>query len=260
MNKTLSEGKEYLKLLQKRLPEITHSDWEMILAPSCTALSSVFGWIQESALPIALAAQNFHFETEGAYTGEVSARMLREVGCRYVMIGHSERRIHFQEKDETIACKVAAAQLSGLLPILCVGENAAERNAGKTSSVIKRQIRKGFDLGPASRRAFTEEPGMLDLSDCIVAYEPVWAVGTGETPAAQEVESVHLTIVNCLKSAGVTPEGMPRILYGGSVNEKNVGFFMREPHIDGVLAGGASLSVETFVRIIETGLYAREER
>ncbi len=258
MNKTLSESRDYIKILQKRLPEIVGQDWEMILAPPYTALAPVFELIQGISPHISLAAQNFHFGAEGAYTGEVSSRMLREIGCRYVIVGHSERRIHFGETDENVMCKVAEAQIAGLIPILCIGESLLERQKGKTALVLKRQIKKGFDLLGLSRKKSMDE-GLLDLSDCIIAYEPIWAIGTGKTPTPQEVEEVHQEIGSYLMSAGVTEEGMPRILYGGSVNEKNVAAFIKEAHVGGVLAGGASLSAETFVKMIESGLYAKEE-
>lgn len=258
MNKTLSDARSYLKILQKRLPEITAEDWEMILAPPFTSLAHVYEFVQAASLKIALAGQNFHFGAEGAYTGEISSRMLHEIGCRYVIVGHSERRVHFGETDKEVACKVAEAQIAGLIPILCVGESLPNRKSGKTVFVIKRQIKKGFDLLGLSKKKSLEN-GFLDLSDCIVAYEPVWAIGTGKTPTPKEVEEVHQEIAAYLISVGVAQEGLPRILYGGSVNEKNVVDFMKEPHIDGVLAGGASLSAETFVKMIEAGLYAKEE-
>jgi len=253
MNKTLSESRDYLGKLQKLLPKRARPGEQVIVAAPYTALASLFGWIKESSLEIGLAAQNLYFEAEGAYTGEISSSMLYDAGCRYAIVGHSERRLHFGETDQIVAQKVATAQISHLVPILCIGETERERQQGKTVSVIKRQIRNGLCLGLTSEGG--SESGPLDLSDCIIAYEPVWAIGTGKTPTSSDVEEVHQTLYTYLQSEGV--EGMPGILYGGSVNEKNISAFMKQPHIDGVLVGGASLSAETFVQMIELGLEAK---
>jgi len=255
MNKTLAESRDYLNKLQKLLPARAKSGDQVILASPYTALASLAEWIRASSLEIGLAAQNLHFAAEGAYTGEISSSMLYETGCRYVIVGHSERRLHCGETDEMIAQKLAAAGIAHLVPILCVGESEREREQNKTVAVIKRQIKKGLCLGLSSKG---HENGPLDLSDCIIAYEPVWAIGTGKTPTPFEVEKVHREIYDYLQSEGVVSEGMPKILYGGSVNEKNISAFMEKAHIDGVLVGGASLSAERFVQMIELGLEAKE--
>jgi len=252
MNKTLPEAHDYLNKLQKLLPQRAKRGDQVILASPYTTLASLSEWIRDVSLGVGLAAQNLHFEAEGAYTGEISASMLYETGCRYVIVGHSERRLHFGETDQVVAQKVAAAEIAHLVPILCVGENEREKGQDKTLAVIKRQIKKGLCLGLSSKE------GPLDLADCIIAYEPVWAIGTGKTPKPEEVEKVHRELYAYLLSEGVVLEGMPRILYGGSVNEHNVASFMRQPHIDGVLVGGASLSAEKFVQMIELGLEAKE--
>ncbi len=255
MNKTLSSARDYLDILQKRLSKPALQNGEVILAPPYTGLVSLHEGIGRLSLEVQMAAQNLYFEAEGAYTGEVSATMIRETGCQYVIVGHSERRVHFGEKDEEIARKVAAAQIAGLMPILCVGENEQQRQEGKTLSVIKHQVKKGFYLGLSHGHA--SQNGPPDLSECIIAYEPVWAIGTGKTPTPHEAEQVHCEIVAYLKSEGISPQEMPRLLYGGSVNERNIAAFMKERHIDGVLAGGASLSADTFVKMIELGLDAK---
>ena len=254
MNKTLSDARDYLNKLKKLLPERAKRDDQVILAPPYTALASLAEWISASSLGIGVAAQNLHFEAEGAYTGEISSSMLYEAGCRYVLIGHSERRLHFGETDTVISQKVAAAEISHLSPILCVGENELERKQNQTLDVIQNQVQKGLCLGLSDGEA---SEGPMDFSDCMIAYEPVWAIGTGRTPQPAEVEQVHQALCRYLQSEGVVSEGMPRILYGGSVNEKNIASFMKEPHIDGVLVGGASLSADKFIRMIELGLEAK---
>lgn len=214
------------------------ADREVMLAPPFTALDVVAGVVGGSA--IQLGAQNVHWESHGAYTGEVSAPMLRDVGCSHVIIGHSERRQHFGETDANVARKVRAAQESGLVPIVCVGETAAERAAGTTLEVIARQLHDGL-LGPDTTA----------IASLVVAYEPVWAIGTGEVATPDLAQAVHAFIREVL--AGLfEPEAAAgcRILYGGSVKPDNVDELMKEPDIDGVLVGGASLDVQAFLRIV----------
>lgn len=243
MNKTVDETLLYLAIFQKRLSDFPLqdkvSDWiEVILAPPYTSLFSAGNKIKELSLPIGLAGQNFYFESEGPYTGEVSSRMLCDAGCQYVIIGHSERRNHFGEDDFVIGQKVQSAMGAGLIPILCVGESAKERQEGRTLEVVKRQVKEGF--------CRVDEKSRFALSQSIIAYEPVWAIGTGKTPTPCEVEQVHQEIARVSSGA--------RVLYGGSVNEENVAAFMKEPHLNGMLVGGASLSAETFVNIIQRGM------
>jgi len=250
MNKTLVEAHDYLTCFAQGLKR--EGSWEMILAPSYVALAAVARQIQSLSLPIALAAQNLHHKTEGAYTGEVSAAMLCDVGCRYVIIGHSERRVYFGESDALIAEKVLLARRLGLLPILCVGESREERENQMTSAVIRRQLQTGLGL---NHQTFSSD--QVSFSDCLIAYEPVWAIGSGKTPSPSEVEEVHYDMIRCMQAAGLPASKMPRLLYGGSVDEKNIALFMKEPHVDGVLAGGASLSAERFMTIIELGKKAK---
>ncbi len=248
MNKTVKETLAYLTLLQKRFTHLSRPEVEIILAPPYTALFAARHWIKESGLPIKLAAQNFFYEAEGPYTGEVSSRMLCEAGCQYVIIGHSERRNSFGESDVTVSAKVQSAMSAGLIPILCVGESAQERDKGKTREVVKRQVREGFSLN-------VETTIPVCAAQCIVAYEPIWAIGTGQTPTPSEVEQVHQEIAETLREIGRgIVEKLPRILYGGSVNEENVAALMKEPHVNGMLIGGASLSAETFFNIVQLGI------
>jgi len=261
MNKTVVESLSYLTLLQKHLTDRALQNCDLIIAPPYTALFSMGKRIKELSLPtswvagvsppagvvppslrLSLAAQNIYSEADGPYTGEISAKMLCETGCQYVIIGHSERRNYFSENNNTIAAKVLASLGAGLTPILCVGERAKERKEGRTLEVVKRQVKEGLSRVDG------------DLSQCIVAYEPVWAIGTGNTPASSEVGQVHQAIAQSLKEKGRDDAcGTLRIIYGGSVNEENVAAFMKEPHIDGILIGGASLSAETFVNIVQVG-------
>lgn len=179
---------------------------------------------------VRLGAQNVHWEASGAYTGEISAAMLTEIGIHYVVIGHSERRQYFGETDETANLRVLAAQKAGLIPILCVGESKAQRDAGETEQVIVDQVKKGLVN--------------VDQSNLVIAYEPIWAIGTGDTCAATEANRVIGLIREQLTNSQVT------IQYGGSVNANNVDEIMAQPEIDGALVGGASLEPQSFARIV----------
>ncbi len=213
------------------------SGCEVLLAPPFTALETVARTIGGTS--ILLAAQNLHWEAKGAFTGEISAAMLRDVGCTHVIIGHSERRQYFGETDETVAKKVGSAQANGLVPIVCVGETLEQREAGQTLEVIGRQLRRGL-LGrdAAAIRAL------------VIAYEPVWAIGTGKVATPEQAQDVHAFIRRTLvELASNAASDACRILYGGSVKPDNIDELMRQPDIDGALVGGASLQVESFVRI-----------
>ncbi len=212
---------------------------EVLVAPPFTALEPVAEALRGSS--VRLAGQNLHWEAKGAFTGEVSAPMLRGAGCTHVIIGHSERRQYFGETDETVAKKVASAQAQGLEPIVCVGETLQEREAGRTLPVVGRQLRGGL-LGrdAAAIRAV------------VIAYEPVWAIGTGKVATPEQAQEVHAFIRRMLGELG--GEGAAsgcRVLYGGSVKADNIDELMRQPDIDGALVGGASLQVESFVRIVK---------
>ena len=212
---------------------------EVLVAPPYTALEAVAGALAGSK--VLLAGQDLHWESKGAFTGEVSAPMLRDVGCTHVIIGHSERRQYFGETDETVAKKVASARANGLVPIVCVGESLQEREAGETLAVVGRQVRRGL-LGcdAAAIRAL------------VIAYEPVWAIGTGRVATPEQAQEVHAFIRRTLvELSDRDAADSCRILYGGSVKSDNIDELMRQADIDGALVGGASLQVESFVRIAQ---------
>jgi len=210
---------------------------EVVICPPFTALPAVAEVLSGSA--IAVGAQNCHWEPEGAFTGEISAPMLAELGCRLVLLGHSERRHALHETDEEINKKVVAALRCGLTPLLCVGETADERRQGLTFTVVEGQLRAG--LAGLSRE---------DIGRCLLAYEPVWAIGTGVTATPAQAAEVHGYLRGLVSELG-SKELAPtiRILYGGSVKADNAASVTQEPDIDGVLIGGASLVAQSFIAI-----------
>ncbi len=208
--------------------EDTPEDREVVLCVPFTALTTMSQGLHGSR--VQLGAQNVHWEECGAYTGEISAPMLTEIGVRYVIVGHSERRQYFGESDETVNLRLKAAQAAGLVPILCVGETKQQRDTGETESVIFNQIEK--DLLD------------IDQSRLVIAYEPIWAIGTGDTCDASEANRVIGLIRKQLDNSEVP------IQYGGSVKPGNIDEIMATPEIDGVLVGGASLTPESFARIV----------
>jgi len=212
---------------------------EVMIAPPFTALEVVRSVIDGSA--IQLGAQNLHWEPKGAFTGEISAPMLVEAGCTYVIIGHSERRQLFGETNETVNKRLHAALAAGLTPVVCVGETLQERDADATVQVVERQVVAGLaGVSPAA------------LAKSVVAYEPVWAIGTGKTATPAQAQEVHRTIREQLaKVADQDPADRVRILYGGSVKPDNIDSLMAEPDVDGALVGGASLVAEQFIRIVQ---------
>jgi triosephosphate isomerase len=211
---------------------------EVVIAPPFTALEAVAQAIAGTA--IRLSAQNVHWEPKGAYTGEISAPMLREASCTHVIIGHSERRQYFGETNETVNRRLHAALGAGLVPIVCVGETLAEREAEATAAVIARQVETAF-AGVRSEQ----------IAGSIIAYEPVWAIGTGHTATPGQAQEVHHAIRRQLVAlASATTADRVRILYGGSVKPDNIDALMAEPDIDGALVGGASLEAAAFTRIV----------
>ncbi|HEY9822688.1 MAG TPA: triose-phosphate isomerase [Candidatus Sericytochromatia bacterium] len=227
MYKTQSEASEFL---QKFLPELenTPEERDVLLCAPFTALGIISKSLHGSL--VQLGAQNVHWEDEGAYTGEVSGAMLTEIGVRYVIVGHSERRQYFGETDETVNKRLLAAQRHGLTPILCVGETKQQRDAGETELLISTQLKK--DLVD------------VDQQNLIIAYEPIWAIGTGDTCEALEANRVIGLIRSQLKVSDVP------IQYGGSVKPNNIDEIMAQPEIDGALVGGASLEPASFARIV----------
>ncbi len=213
-------------------------DREVLIAPAFPVLAAVGEAISGSA--VLLAAQDMHWEASGAYTGEVSAAMLVSVGCTHVILGHSERRQYFGETDGRVAKKVKAALAGGLAPIVCVGETLEERESGDTLNVIGRQVRGGLEGLDAAA-----------IGALVLAYEPVWAIGTGKVATPDQAQEVHAwirTILGELSSPAAAAQ--IRVLYGGSVKPDNVDVLMAQADIDGALVGGASLKAADFARII----------
>ncbi len=213
-----------------------------MVAPPFTALSVVAEVLKGSV--IKLGGQNLFWETEGAYTGEVSAAMLKGAGCSYVIIGHSERRQYFGETNATVNRKIKAALLGDLIPVLCVGESEAEREAVQTFSVVQEQLEEGL-----------KGLGAHEVQGVTIAYEPVWAIGTGRTATRDQAQEVHKFIRTQIESAcGNSIANDLRILYGGSVKPENIAGLMAMGDIDGALVGGASLDAESFAAIVRGSL------
>jgi triosephosphate isomerase len=205
---------------------------EIVIAPPYTALAACAAECHES--PVAIAAQNVHAKDQGAYTGEVSAGMIKDAGCTWVIIGHSERRHHFAETDEMVAEKLDAALRSGLKPIVCVGETLVQREAGDTLRVVRLQVDA---VSPLLAKA---------TIPVAIAYEPVWAIGTGKNASPKDAEEVHAAIRGWLGERDARLAGAARILYGGSVKPDNAASLLACPNVDGALVGGASLDAASF--------------
>jgi triosephosphate isomerase len=237
MNGTRAEAERLLSVLKRLIGR--PSDREIIVAPPFTALETAARLL--AGTPIRVAAQNLYWEPQGAFTGEVSGPMLKELGCSSVILGHSERRQYFGETDDVVAKKVRAAQRDGLTPIVCVGETLEERERGDTFAVITRQVRGAL-----------EGQAKAAVAALVIAYEPVWAIGTGRTATPEQAEEVHLAIRKVLTDlSGQDTAQAVRVLYGGSVKPDNVDGLMAQPDIDGALVGGASLQADAFARIVQ---------
>lgn len=239
--KMYKTGNEAISTIDKLTQRVHHvTDREIMVAPPFTALSLVSALLKEKGSPIQLGSQNLHHEKEGAFTGEISAEMLKDAGATHVIIGHSERREYFKEDNETICLKIQSALTSGLKPILCIGETEAEKNEEKTLNVLDKQIRFGL-------KGFRSD----ELSELIIAYEPVWAIGTGKSATPEEVEQIHSEIRSILQDLfDLNFSDAIRILYGGSVKPGNIKELMRFSNIDGALVGGASLDADSFSQIV----------
>ena len=237
LNKTIKEAIELVTLL-KRLIQDTQSV-DVVVCPVYTALSDVSEVLIESE--IKLGAQDLYWEEKGAFTGEVSGSLLKDAGASYVIIGHSERRQFFHETHETVNKKTKAALKAGLIPIVCVGELLKEREAGQTFEVIQRQLEGAFVN-------FSKE----EIQALVLAYEPVWAIGTGKVATPQQAQEVHAFIrKEIAKMFGAETATSLRIQYGGSVKADNIADLMREADIDGALVGGASLDAQSFIDIVK---------
>lgn len=235
MYKTPSQSVEFVKLLIENIKE--YEDREILICPPFTSLFPVGQIIRNTS--ISLGAQNVYFEEEGAFTGEISPIMLKDIGVEFVICGHSERRNIFGETDEMINRKIKKVAETEMKPILCIGEKIEERETGKTFEVINYQLEKDLE-------------NFEKIENLIIAYEPIWAIGTGKTATPQQAEEVHVYIREFLskKYNKEIAENL-RILYGGSVKPENIDTLMKEKNINGVLVGGASLKVEAFKRIID---------
>jgi len=237
MNKDIGESISLVKELKKLVKEF--DDREIVVCPPFTSLAAVGAELKGSN--IKLGAQNMHFKEEGAFTGEVSALMLKEIGVTYVILGHSERRHIFNENDELINKKVKSALENGLKPIFCVGETLDERDADKTKQIVSEQVNKGL-----------ENVKKEDMGNVVIAYEPVWAIGTGKTATPEQAEEVHVFIRGILKSMFDDKIAEEKtILYGGSVKPGNIKDLIAQDNIDGVLVGGASLDAKSFSEIVK---------
>ena len=240
MNKTSLEAMELVNLLKRDLSDVTQVD--IVVCPPFVALSDVRDILNESNM--ALGAQDVYWEDAGAFTGEVSAPMLKSLGVQYVIVGHSERRQFFNETNEIVNKKIRAALRHDLLPIVCVGEVLKEREEEKTFDVIKSQC-------TGSLKGLTLE----EMENITVAYEPVWAIGTGKTATPAQAQEVHQFIRGLLREGhGEDFASRVRIQYGGSVKPENTAELMSQPDIDGALVGGASLKSESFSQIVRNCL------
>jgi triosephosphate isomerase len=234
MNKTVEESERFLA---EFLPSVPDSGAEVVICPPFPSLKSAVEHCAQSRARV--AAQNMHQEAEGAFTGEVSAPMLVELGVEGVILGHSERRQYFGETDGALARKVPAALRAGLEPILCVGESEAQRDSDETEAVLTRQI--GADLADVRDDS---------LADVVIAYEPIWAIGTGKTATTEQAQEAIALIRELIEARSTDAAAAIRILYGGSVKPANAEELVSQPDVDGALVGGASLDPEDFAAIV----------
>ena len=232
MNLVLESSTKLISDLKKG--GISKSRARVIIIPPATLLSSIANQIKNTG--IFLGAQNCHEELKGAFTGEVSAQMLASAGCNYVILGHSERRTLYGEKNALIKAKMSSAIKCGLTPIVCVGESLSEREAGGAMDTVGRQLEE----------CLIDE---VSKDNCIIAYEPIWAIGTGQTAEPEDIEEIHCHIRNTLKAKHSNSDDIP-ILYGGSVKPENASKILALPHVGGALVGGASLNPKDFLAII----------
>ncbi len=236
MHKTIGEATTLVRDLLAGLGALT--DREAIVCPPFTALAAIAPLLADSQL--GLGAQNLYPEAQGAFTGEVSPLMLKDAGCRYVIIGHSERRQYFGESDAFVNRKIRAALAHGLRPIVCVGESKPQRDAGQAEPIVTAQVRAAFADIPSEQ-----------MREVVIAYEPIWAIGTGDTATPADAQAMHAAIRATLRELyNDEIAATVRIQYGGSVKPENIDELMAQPDIDGALVGGASLQAASFLRII----------
>lgn len=236
MHKTIAEAVELVEALLRDMPNT--DDREVLVCPPYTALHALSPLLENT--PIRLGAQDVFYETQGAYTSAISPGMLVDLGCLYVIVGHSERRQVFGDSDEIINRKLHAALSAGLRPILCVGETKAQRDAGDAESIVVGQVQAGL-AGVTSEQ----------MADVVIAYEPVWAIGTGDTATASDAQAMHATVRRILTELyNSSVADATRVQYGGSVKPDNVDELMAQLDIDGALVGGAALKADGFLRIV----------
>ncbi len=246
MHKTIPEAVEMVKALKEESPQLT--DAELVVIPPYTMLSEVKKVIEGST--VQLGAQNIFWEEKGAFTGEVSPPMLKDAGCQYVTIGHSERRQYFGETNETVNKKIKAALAHELTPIMCIGESLEEREKGNTMDKVETQINSGL-----------EGLGKDEIRQIVIAYEPIWAIGTGVTATPSQAEEVHSFIRKKLtEKYGNEIASYAIILYGGSVKPANTYSILKENNINGALVGGASLEADSFIQITKEAIKAYKEK
>jgi triosephosphate isomerase len=241
MNHNHLEAIQVVQKLVTRLSDGIYNEVDVSVHPPFTALRSIQTLIEADKLRIGLGAQNCHWEESGAYTGEVSPQMLAKLNVAYVVVGHSERRQHFDETDEMVNNKVKAVFAAGMTPIMCVGETLEEREAGEARSKVQTQVRGGLD------GVSDEQVGRM-----VIAYEPVWAIGTGETATADDAQEMCQAIRTLVSQTwGDAAAGSVRIQYGGSVKPDNAAELLSQPDIDGALVGGGSLDPDDFAEIVQ---------
>jgi len=239
MHKTIGEAIDLANGLKRELFKLDSQEIDIVVCPAFTALSEVLEVIVDSN--IQLGAQDFYWQDEGAFTGEVSPAMLKDIGCKFVIIGHSERRAYFGETNESVNNKIKSALRHNLTPIVCVGETLSQREAGETFKVLDDHIENGF-------KGITD----TDILKIVIAYEPVWAIGTGKNATPGQAQEAQKYIRDLLKKMYNNDiADTVRIQYGGSVKPENITELMREPDVDGALVGGGSLKIETFAEIVK---------
>ena len=236
MHKTVHEAVVFVKEFRGLVKDI--ADVEIVVSPPFTAVHAAAEAARNS--PVGIAAQDLHWEKQGAFTGEISAQMVREAGAEYVIIGHSERRQFFGETDQSVNRKLGAALGAGLIPIACIGETLDEREGNRTLDVLDRQLKDGFD-------GITGD----QVAGLVIAYEPVWAIGTGRTATAAQAQEIHAHIRQRLRQwFGGPAADQCHVIYGGSVKPENTAELVGQPDVDGALVGGASLDVKGFFEIV----------
>ncbi len=237
MNGLKADGLALARDIATRLEGMASRRFDMLVCPPFTLLDAVCAAVDGA--PLLLGAQDCHADAKGAHTGDVAAPMLAELGCSHVIVGHSERRTNHGESDATVRAKAAAAQGAGMTAVICIGETEGQRDAGETAAVVRRQLAGSLPAGSSA-------------TNTVIAYEPVWAIGTGRTPTPEEAQAIHALIrAELSKPLGAAGSAATRILYGGSMNPKNAAVLLALPDVDGGLIGGASLKAADFLAIGE---------